>query len=124
MNPRHPHALVAVAGAVAGFAIWAAARMVFGTVEPWDVGIWYYSAAILATGLLSGLASPTARTALLAFSAVWIGQVAGIALLVPHSDPPWFPYGVLVTGFGSVPALLGAAVGALLRTLRHRHPPA
>ena len=43
--------------ALAGAAIWALSPLLTGRAEPWDAGL-YYSGALLAAGLLSGVAVP------------------------------------------------------------------
>ena len=74
--------MAAAFGACAGALIWIFSPYFSGYVEPWGASGGYYPVALLAAGILSGVAIPR-RSTMLYFGAV-AGQMAYI-LAVPHT---------------------------------------
>jgi hypothetical protein len=107
-----------VLGAALGAGIWLLSPVLTGRREPWDAEGGYYMAALFGTDLLGGLLFPR-RWRLIAVG-VLLGQamvlLGGVA--IRPGDGGLWPLGLVVLGFYSLLALLGAGVGAGARRLR------
>lgn len=107
-------------GAGLGAAIWLLSPVLAGHREPWDAGGGYYVAALFGAGLLGALLIPRR------WCVIAVGVYAGQALVllggvvVRPGDGGLWPLGLLVLGFYSVLALLGAGVGAAARRMAGR----
>jgi len=102
-------------GLVAGFCIW----VIAAPREAWDANP-VYSAFVLSAGLMSSVLR--FRGCWWGVLGVYLGQVAGLSLLVPHTGVPIFPawLGVLICGTiqGVAGAVLGGAAGYVIRRIR------
>ncbi|WP_312255835.1 hypothetical protein [Stutzerimonas nitrititolerans] len=96
--------------ALAGAAIWALSPLITGQAEPWDAGL-YYSGALLAAGLLSGVAVPKPLWA------HYLGGIAGQALylLLFLPSSPLMAVGLVFLLVWSLLLLGGACAGARVR---------
>jgi len=95
------------------FFIWAISPVLFGQVEPWDTPYPFYTIAIFLSGALIGYRYR--GVALLpCFLGAWAGQIAAL-LILPGHDRTWLALGAVTTGIGSLLAVAGAALGALIR---------
>ena len=93
-----------VVGACAGFFIWiwTAPR------EAWDANA-FYSVAVFQAGAMSSLFR--LRGCWWGVLGVYLGQFAGLSLLVPHTTAPIFPARIGVLLCGTIQAAAGAAIG-------------
>jgi hypothetical protein len=107
-------------GAALGAAIWLLSPTLAGHREPWDAGGGYYVAALLGAGLLGGLLVPRRWRAIA--GGVYAGQALVLlgGVIVRPGDGGLWPLGLLMLGFYSVLALLGAGVGAAARRMGGR----
>ncbi|WP_312932139.1 hypothetical protein [Stutzerimonas nitrititolerans] len=96
--------------ALAGAAIWALSPLITGQAEPWDAGL-YYSGALLAAGLLSGVAVPKPLWA------HYLGGIAGQALylLLFLPSSPLMAVGLVFLLVWSLLLLVGACAGVRVR---------
>ena len=103
--------------AAIGAAIWAISPWATGSKEPWDAEGVFYVAALLAGGVLSGLARPTPLWA------HYVGAVAGqlvYELLSIPLDPLMLVGAVFLLAYSTI-FFAGAALGSMART-RTRRP--
>ena len=91
-------------GLVAGLAIW----IMTAPREAWDVNP-YYSVHVLFAGAMSSLFR--LRGSWWGMLGVYLGQVAGLSLLVPHDGIPIFPAWMGVFFCGTIQAVAGALLG-------------
>ncbi|WP_312678847.1 hypothetical protein [Stutzerimonas nitrititolerans] len=96
--------------ALAGAAIWALSPLLTGRAEPWDAGL-YYSGALLAAGLLSGVAVPKPLWA--HYLGGIVGQALYLLLFLPSS--PLMAVGLVFLLVWSLLLLGGACAGARVR---------
>jgi len=87
-----------LAGLILGATIWLLSPTITGHAEPWDARDWYYPTALIASGLLIGLA--TRRWTLLAILGLYFGQA--IIMAIPDGPggnrAPWY-MGALVLAY-------------------------
>jgi hypothetical protein len=103
--------LAFAAAAGLGFALWALAPWLVNRREPWDAeGPFYSLSLVLGTGAIAWW-QPSRLAA--AYLGAWLGQVLALVVLPGHQDG-WLPLGAVTTGFGSLFALVGAALGSAL----------
>jgi hypothetical protein len=109
-------------GLVLGAGIWVLSASITGHQEPWDSPGMYYSAALLAAGVIGGFLVPGH------WAEVAIGVFAGQAVVLlarvlaePASGGLW-PLGILFLGLYSLLALVGAGLGAGLRRIAGGRP--
>ncbi len=100
--------------ALAGASIWALSPWIAGQAEPWDAGL-YYSGALLAAGLLSGVAVPKPLWA--HYLGGTVGQALYLLLFVPPS--PLMAVGLIFLLVWSLLLLVGAYAGARFSARRH-----
>ncbi len=96
--------------ALAGAAIWALSPLLTGQAEPWDAGL-YYSGALLAAGLFSGVAVPKPLWA--HYLGGLVGQALYLLLFLPPS--PLMVVGLVFLLVWSLLLLVGAYAGARVR---------
>jgi len=96
--------------ALAGAAIWALSPLLTGQAEPWDAGL-YYSGALLAAGLFSGVAVPKPLWA--HYLGGLVGQALYLLLFLPPS--PLMAVGLVFLLVWSLLLLVGACAGARVR---------
>ncbi|WP_312842826.1 hypothetical protein [Stutzerimonas nitrititolerans] len=106
-----PWVLPFLIAALAGAAIWALSPLITGQAEPWDAGL-YYSGALLAAGLLSGVAVPKPLWA--HYLGGLVGQALYLLLFLPPS--PLMAVGLVFLLVWSLLLLVGACAGARIRT--------
>ena len=97
--------------ALAGAAIWTLSPLLTGRAEPWDAGL-YYSGALLAAGLLSGVTVPKPLWA--HYLGGLVGQALYLLLFLPPS--PLMAVGLVFLLVWSLLLLVGACAGARIRT--------
>lgn len=97
--------------ALAGMAIWALSSGITGQTEPWDAGL-YYSSALLVAGLLSGVTAPKPLWA--HYLGGIVGQALYLMLFLPPS--PLMAVGLVFLLVWSLLLLVGAYAGARIRT--------
>jgi hypothetical protein len=109
-------------GLVLGAGIWVLSASITGHQEPWDSPGMYYSAALLAAGVIGGFLVPGH------WAEVAVGVFAGQAVVLlarvlaePASGGLW-PLGILFLGLYSLLALVGAGLGAGLRRIAGGRP--
>jgi hypothetical protein len=109
-------------GLVLGAGIWVLSASITGHQEPWDSPGMYYSAALLAAGVIGGFLVPGH------WAEVAVGVFAGQAVVLlarvlaePASGGLW-PLGILFLGLYSLLALVGAGLGAGLRRIAAGRP--
>jgi hypothetical protein len=94
------------AGFVAGFSIWAATA----PQEAWDANN-LYSLLVLLSGLIASFGRQ--RGFYWGIAGVYFGQVAALHLLIPvGGGAPIMPAFLAVLFFGTLPAAIGAFIGA------------
>lgn len=106
-----PWLLPFLIAALAGAAIWALSPLLTGQTEPWDAGL-YYSGALLAAGLLLGVAVPKPLWA--HYLGGLVGQALYLLLFLPPS--PLMAVGLVFLLVWSLLLLVGACAGARIRT--------
>lgn len=99
--------------AFAGAAIWALSPWLTGHAEPWDAGGVYYTAALIGTGLLTGLIVPKPLWAL--YTGGVFGQFMYL-LLLPSG--PLIAVGLVFLLLWSLLFPGGAYLGARVRSSR------
>lgn len=107
-------------GLVLGAAIWVLSSLLTGRQEPWDAAGMYYSAALLAAGLVGGFVVPGHWGEVAA--GVFTGQalvLLGRVMSDPGSGGLW-PLGLMAVALYSLLALVGALLGSALRRLANR----
>jgi hypothetical protein len=78
------NALVVLAGAGIGYALWVGAPAIVKTQEPWDAAWPYYSAVLITFGFFVRLVTSADYAAV--FIGLWLGQIFAIlGLYSPHS---------------------------------------
>ncbi|WP_181295353.1 hypothetical protein [Pseudomonas sp. Q2-TVG4-2] len=106
-------ALAFLIAAFAGAAIWALSPWLTGHAEPWDAGGVYYTAALIGTGLLTGLIVPKPLWAL--YTGGVFGQFMYL-LLLPSG--PLIAVGLVFLLLWSLLFPGGAYLGARVRSSR------
>lgn len=94
-------------GFASAFALWAATA----PEEAWDANS-LYSLCVLLAGLVASFGRP--RGFYWGILGIYLGQVVAIRTLVDVSGPPIFPLTLAVLIFGTLPAVGGAVIGAVL----------
>jgi len=97
-----------ISGLILGGAIWLLSPLVTGRVEPWDAGGWYFVGALIASGLLIGLA--IRRWVWLAVLGIYVGQ-AMVMFLRPQGGgerAPWWATAYMLAIFTAIS--LGASL--------------
>ena len=99
-----------------GAVIWLMSPLITGQREPWDAEGGYYAGALLVAGSLGGVLAP--RHWLSVALGVFGGQVVVLlAGVIAHpANAGLWPLGVAFLGIYSVLALLGAVLGAGIRS--------
>jgi len=92
-------------GFVAGFAIWVAVA----PAEAWDA-LDLYSVFVFAAGLLASFGRT--REFYWGILGVYLGQVLAMEALLPKEGVPLMPSVIGVLIFGTMPAVVGAILGA------------
>lgn len=95
------------------FFVWVGSPLLFAQVEPWDTPYPFYSITVFLGGGLLGYRF-RGGALLPLFLGAWVGQIVAL-LSLPGHDRTWFILGVVTTGIGSLVALAGGALGALVR---------
>ena len=106
-------------GFLAGIAIWA----ISAPDEAWDVNQ-LYSTFLLLAGLVTSFGRP--RAFYWGIVGIYLGQVFAIHMLIPAAGVPIMPPFVGVLFFGTIPAAVGATLGAgiglcVQLVMRHTH---
>jgi len=92
-------------GFVAGFSIWAAVA----PEEAWDA-LELYSVFVLLAGMLASFGRTSGF--FWGVAGVYLGQVLTIGILLPQEGVPLMPSALGVLIFGTMPAFVGALLGA------------
>jgi hypothetical protein len=114
----HPSLVILIAGLISS-AIWALSPSFTGHREPWDADSYYYVAALLSGGLISGLTVP--RTLWAHYVGSLLGQM-GFALLFIQAGS-LFVVGLGFLLMSSLLFLASAFVGTRLRLRFHGRAP-
>ena len=96
----------------AAFAVWALSPWFTGFKEPWDAPGFYYSAALLLAGMLSGVIN--AKPLWAHYLGSIFGQLFYAVVFLPFG--PLAVVGLLFLALWSLLFLAGAYLGALVRT--------
>jgi hypothetical protein len=118
--------IVFTAGAAFGIVLWIFAVELFGAAEPWDGTALLYILLLFAFGAVSGGLAP--RRFWAGPAGVYAGQAAwGLAVwvksLVTYTGGGvnfFVPLGLMYLAIATIPALVGATLGALMMTSRLR----
>jgi hypothetical protein len=119
--PRLSRRIILLIGFCLGLALWLVPAQFLGVSEPWDGNSPAYPLALLLGGLLLGFLGPTRPGA--AVTGLFLGQLAVMLWRVaanPGSTELWLVGVVMLAGYTSVAAGVGAMLGSLLR--RRLHP--
>jgi hypothetical protein len=106
-----------------GAAIWLLSPLLSGRREPWDSEGWYYTGALLASGIVGGGLLPDNARRFVA--GIFVGQVL-VLLAGVVGDPAGgglWPLGLVFLAGYSLIALVGALLGNGLRRLLSRRMP-
>ncbi len=89
-------------GLILGAAIWLLSPVITGHGEPWDARNGYYPVALIASGLIIGLA--VRRWTLLAILGLYFGQAIIMAIPDgPGNRAPWYFGAILLAFFTTIP---------------------
>jgi hypothetical protein len=105
-------AILLVGSAMLGFALWGLSPILTGHREPWDAEFPYYIPGMLMGGAVLGAAFPWRLGP--CFVGAWIGQCVAVIVL-PSLGASWLILGFITTAAGSLVAVVGAVIGALIR---------
>mgnify|MGYP001563853319 CR=1 FL=1 len=104
-----------------GLLIWTLSPMLAGHREPWDAQGPYYMVSLFIAGLVPALIEP--KRFWVWPIGVYLGQVLfiiGASFLLPYAGANLAAAGIVIMVFYMVPTVIGAAIGAGIRTVAAR----
>ena len=99
--------------AMSGALVWHLSPRFTGELEPWDSGSGYYLLAIAASACLGGIV--VGRRLWIPVLGAYFGQVIYCGLFYRPGGPVIMPIAISAGLFGTLPAIVGAIVGAVPR---------
>ncbi|MEZ5541091.1 MAG: hypothetical protein R3F42_03510 [Pseudomonadota bacterium] len=109
MRLKSAHLICLLIGIVLGALIWGLSPPITGEIEPWDSDSAYYWIALFFSGVIGYISYP--RSLVFTITGIYLGQV--IYSLI-YALGPLSLFGIVVTGFYSLIALLGGWMTKLL----------
>jgi hypothetical protein len=119
--PRLSRPAVLIIAFVVGLGLWLVPAEFMNASEPWDGNSPGYAVALVLSGLVLGFLSPSRPGAVV--TGLFLGQLAVLLWRViasAESSELWLVGVVMLAGYTSVAAGIGAMIGSLLR--RRLHP--
>jgi hypothetical protein len=122
--PRLSRRVVLLIGFLVGLGLWLVPAEFMDLSEPWDGNGPGYALALVLSGLVLGFLSPSRPGAVV--TGVFLGQLAVLLWRVvasPENSELWLVGIVMLAGYTSVAAGIGAMIGSLIRRRLHPETP-